>query len=132
MQTSRARRDVDGWRSTPSSAAARDLTPGEQLDVLRVIPRVSALSCPALWEGDPGEAGKARDLQSRWTRRPKTWDNYLDATRDCALYRRRGGFELSSVSEEELSFPLAFSILVHRDADQVLYYVCVYYVCVCV
>ncbi|KAK7104117.1 N-acetyllactosaminide beta-1,6-N-acetylglucosaminyl-transferase-like [Littorina saxatilis] len=49
----------------------------------------------------------------------KTTAEHRRATSDCGRYLQNGGFKLSSVSEEELSFPLAFSLLVYRDADQV-------------
>ncbi|KAL8578022.1 hypothetical protein ACOMHN_048798 [Nucella lapillus] len=43
----------------------------------------------------------------------------LERTANCTRYLLTSGFLFARVSQEELSFPLAFSILVHKDLEQV-------------
>ncbi|XP_070179377.1 beta-1,3-galactosyl-O-glycosyl-glycoprotein beta-1,6-N-acetylglucosaminyltransferase-like isoform X2 [Littorina saxatilis] len=97
---------------------SNNLSTHSAADVLQSLPRVSAVNCSLLWTGDKLELQKAQHSQANRTRKAKTTSEYRRATWDCGRYLQNGGFNLSSVSEEELSFPLAFSLLVYRDADQ--------------
>lgn len=83
------------------------------------LPTVSSVQCSLLWEGEPEELRRVQPLvnETRW--RPKSERDYLEATVNCTRYVLEGGFRAAAVSEEELSFPLAFSLLVYRDVEQV-------------
>ncbi|KAL8594816.1 hypothetical protein ACOMHN_047533 [Nucella lapillus] len=60
------------------------------------------------------------DLPSKQALWPRKQREYRQVTRDCSSYRKTFGFrDMTYVSPHELSFPLAFSILVYKDAEQV-------------
>ena len=44
---------------------------------------------------------------------------FTKLTKDCSLFKRERGYTDSPVSKEELDFPLAFSILFHKNLEQV-------------
>lgn len=47
--------------------------------------------------------------------------DYLNKTKNCTEYFLKEGYNLATVSEEETTFPLAFSLLVYKDVEQVVY-----------
>lgn len=81
------------------------------------IPR----NCNALFRGEVGEISKVAEAQKNW--KSSTYNKifnklYID-TYDCQKIRNEfeGNFY---VSEEEKSFPLAFSMTIHDDAQQIV------------
>lgn len=82
-----------------------------------LLPTAQHLQCPSLWEGDILAINNSR----KDARRPsgKKMKDFLEETLDCTSYLRKSGFRLAAVSQEETGFPLAFSLLVYRDVDQV-------------
>ncbi|KAK7088343.1 hypothetical protein V1264_022271 [Littorina saxatilis] len=89
------------------------------LDGVLITPKVRAVDCKLIWTGDKNETQKAIEVQKSINQTLKTLSQFRNSTWDCGRYIQHGGFNLASVSEEELSFPVAFSLLVYRDADQV-------------
>src|SRR6218665_712146 len=45
-------------------------------------------------------------------------EQYLDMTKDCALFKKERGYVQVPLSREEEDFPLAFSLAVYRDVEQ--------------
>ncbi|KAK7088332.1 hypothetical protein V1264_022261 [Littorina saxatilis] len=92
-----------------------------QIRAITIQPSNTPVSCKLMWEGNVKEINKGkfdkRNKPGSVTR--KTLPDYQNATNNCTHYRQSGGFELASLSQPEMSFPLAFSIVVYRDADQV-------------
>lgn len=83
------------------------------------FPSVSYWNCSCLWESDAdNHTGNATLLTTNVTRL-KTPQDYLAETQNCTRFVLHGGFKMAAVSEEELAFPLAFSLLVYKDLDQV-------------
>nr|KAG5703703.1 hypothetical protein BaRGS_022992 [Batillaria attramentaria] len=82
------------------------------------LPKVATSSCPRLWTGDVDAEylHKAESFRRNNTRRSR---DVVDDTLNCTSYVLNNGFRLASVSEEELSFPLAFSVLVYKEIAQV-------------
>ena len=85
-----------------------------------VLESALPVNCKALWNGDATEIRKAEKFQELWSRKvvPSPPEDSA-VTWNCPRVRQYSGHEQIYVSEEELSFPLAFSILVYRDAEQV-------------
>ncbi|KAK7484555.1 hypothetical protein BaRGS_00024187 [Batillaria attramentaria] len=81
-------------------------------------PRVTTVSCPRLWAGnvDAEYLRKAASVKTSVTRQSR---DLVQETLNCTSYILNNGFRSASVSEEELSFPLAFSLMVYRDVQQV-------------
>ncbi|XP_025092038.1 beta-1,3-galactosyl-O-glycosyl-glycoprotein beta-1,6-N-acetylglucosaminyltransferase 3-like [Pomacea canaliculata] len=74
------------------------------------------VNCTKVWQGVASEISLAKTLGSVPATRPKNF--YYKITKDCPTYRRLTGY-VEQVSEEEKAFPLAFSILLYKDVEQV-------------
>ncbi|XP_070172951.1 beta-1,3-galactosyl-O-glycosyl-glycoprotein beta-1,6-N-acetylglucosaminyltransferase-like isoform X2 [Littorina saxatilis] len=82
-------------------------------------PHVSRVNCRRAWDGDTTEVTKAKRMTKARQRPGTSLRQYERLTRNCSSYRQHGGFRtIASVAEEELSFPLAFNILVYKDVEQ--------------
>ncbi|XP_076457275.1 N-acetyllactosaminide beta-1,6-N-acetylglucosaminyl-transferase-like [Babylonia areolata] len=76
------------------------------------------VDCRQVWQGKEGEVRKAL-AQVNTTlpaRRPPGF--YRGITANCSLYRRQAGY-IKNVSAEEREFPLAFSLMVYKEPEQV-------------
>uniref|UniRef100_A0A8C6NUQ5 Beta-1,3-galactosyl-O-glycosyl-glycoprotein beta-1,6-N-acetylglucosaminyltransferase 3 n=1 Tax=Nothobranchius furzeri TaxID=105023 RepID=A0A8C6NUQ5_NOTFU len=56
-------------------------------------------------------------LSSRRRRSVVTEDFYMNATKDCSSYIKKQGFISVPLSEEEKSFPIAFSVVIHEKIE---------------
>lgn len=78
----------------------------------------SGVNCTAIFELEPSEIGKTLEL-----RRRRIYDlddeNFLAMTKDCANYKNLRQYDQKSFSKQEMDFPLAYSIVVHKDAINV-------------
>ncbi|EYC12090.1 hypothetical protein Y032_0048g1606 [Ancylostoma ceylanicum] len=74
------------------------------------------VSCEALFSGDEEEASMAKQLNYNGT---SIVDAILDGSDSCATIQRLFGF-FPTLSDEEREFPIAYAMLVHKDAAQVL------------
>ncbi|XP_025076189.1 beta-1,3-galactosyl-O-glycosyl-glycoprotein beta-1,6-N-acetylglucosaminyltransferase-like [Pomacea canaliculata] len=84
------------------------------------FPKVDAVNCTKIWRNDEQELRAAHDYQQSHGRQPtKNVHHYLQETGNCTSYLLNGGFLSASVDENELSFPLAFSLIVHSNVEQV-------------
>lgn len=66
------------------------------------------------------EGTKAEIKELLTSRRRKTTlseDFYINATKDCAAYIKNRGFISVPLSEEELNFPIAYSIVIHEKIE---------------
>uniref|UniRef100_UPI00398EF881 beta-1,3-galactosyl-O-glycosyl-glycoprotein beta-1,6-N-acetylglucosaminyltransferase 4-like n=1 Tax=Pristiophorus japonicus TaxID=55135 RepID=UPI00398EF881 len=76
------------------------------------------INCSAIYDCSPVEVGKTLEIRK---------DNIVDLededvelmTSDCAHYVSQRGYQNNLVSEEEQEYPLAFSLVVHKDAIMV-------------
>ena len=85
---------------------------------------VNGVNCDALFHGDSRAISKAIEYQSKAERyNPRLNqmpEGYLiNKTKDCLNYAKENHFITKPVSREEEDFPLAFSLLVYKDIDQV-------------
>ncbi|KAK7489420.1 hypothetical protein BaRGS_00019364 [Batillaria attramentaria] len=78
----------------------------------------NGLNCSRVWLGDQKEISRGqRELKDTTeARRPPGF--YANVTRNCSAYARETGY-IWNASREEESFPLAFSILLYKDVEQV-------------
>ena len=61
----------------------------------------------------------ARDIM---TAHPMTYiddEQFVELTADCAEFRRRRGYHLSPLNQEEAEFSIAYNIIMHRHVEQV-------------
>lgn len=83
------------------------------------LPVVTAVKCSSLWEDNKEELERAIPLVNTTRSRAKSVRDYLYDTENCKSYLLHTGFKRALVSELEKSFPLAFSLMVYKDAAQV-------------
>ncbi|XP_025092036.1 N-acetyllactosaminide beta-1,6-N-acetylglucosaminyl-transferase-like [Pomacea canaliculata] len=76
----------------------------------------SGVNCTKVWQGDVFEVSRAKRLSTLAARRPPGF--YDTIRKDCRTFRKVAGY-IEQVSEEEKAFPLAFSILLYKDVEQV-------------
>ncbi|XP_076836857.1 beta-1,3-galactosyl-O-glycosyl-glycoprotein beta-1,6-N-acetylglucosaminyltransferase 4-like [Brachyhypopomus gauderio] len=74
------------------------------------------ISCSDVYELEPAAVGRALALRKQGVVMESD-DSVVSATSDCALYLRR--YAQVRASEAERAFPLAYSLVVHKDAAMV-------------
>ncbi|KAL5005843.1 hypothetical protein ScPMuIL_017001 [Solemya velum] len=77
---------------------------------------VKGANCLKLVEGYEPEIAKAKYMTKAELIHPPY--DYVNMTRDCDNFKRVRGYVTESLSEEERSFPIAFSILMFKDVGQ--------------
>lgn len=87
-------------------------------------PKLTAENCTALILGETGRHRSTyrqhtTDTNAATSRPPRSMRELLALTENCTRYVLGTGFRFAQVSEEELSFPLAFSIMAYKDLEQV-------------
>lgn len=73
------------------------------------------INCSAIYNLDPVEVGKSLIIR-RKTMVEDTDETLLRLTRNCSVFTRVRGYDEVCVSEEERDFPLAYSLVVHKNA----------------
>ncbi|XP_069820734.1 beta-1,3-galactosyl-O-glycosyl-glycoprotein beta-1,6-N-acetylglucosaminyltransferase 4 [Dendropsophus ebraccatus] len=78
----------------------------------------SIINCTAIYELEPMEIGKSLQL-----RRRRIYDlddsNVVTMTNNCAAYKSLRHYHDKPISQEEKDFPIAYSLVVHKDAINV-------------
>ncbi|XP_068941285.1 beta-1,3-galactosyl-O-glycosyl-glycoprotein beta-1,6-N-acetylglucosaminyltransferase 4 isoform X1 [Petaurus breviceps papuanus] len=76
------------------------------------------INCSHIYEQEPVEIGKTLEI-----RRKDIIDlddeDVVEITRDCKIYQAIRRYHLKPVSKEEQRFPIAYSLVVHKDAIMV-------------
>ncbi|XP_007426444.3 beta-1,3-galactosyl-O-glycosyl-glycoprotein beta-1,6-N-acetylglucosaminyltransferase 4 isoform X1 [Python bivittatus] len=76
------------------------------------------INCSSIYDQDPMEIGKSLQIK-----RKKIIDledeDVVEMTSNCQVYRAIRKYHLKTVSPEEEEFPLAYSLVVHKDAIMV-------------
>nr|XP_057925560.1 beta-1,3-galactosyl-O-glycosyl-glycoprotein beta-1,6-N-acetylglucosaminyltransferase 4-like isoform X2 [Doryrhamphus excisus] len=76
------------------------------------------VNCSAIYELDPVEIGKALQMKQK-VRVDVDDDSTVSLTSDCQTFLQRRTYDGTPVSEVEHSFPLAYSLVVHKNAPMV-------------
>ena len=77
------------------------------------------VNCGKIYGGDEHEINKAQHLQVTQPRELIPDEHYLHLTEDCDEFITRRGYVMSSLTAEEEAYPLAYSIVVYKDIEQV-------------
>lgn len=86
---------------------------------VRVTEHAKNVNCAAMFAGVESEIANGMSyMASRDQPRPLEPADYIAMTTDCENFRRRRGYVLSGMSREEEEFPLAYSILMYKDIEQ--------------
>ncbi|NWV65454.1 GCNT4 acetylglucosaminyltransferase, partial [Malurus elegans] len=101
---------VEDFLSTSSYVRNRYSYPRDELQY--------EINCSSIYEQDPREIGKSLEI-----RRKEIIDladeDVVAVTSDCHVYRSLRKYHLKPVSPEEENFPIAYSLVVHKDAAMV-------------
>ncbi|KAK1892551.1 Beta-13-galactosyl-O-glycosyl-glycoprotein beta-16-N-acetylglucosaminyltransferase 4 [Dissostichus eleginoides] len=76
------------------------------------------INCTAIYELDPVEIGKALEIKRKVIVDVDD-DSTVRLTSDCQTFIRTRGYHEAPVSNAERSFPLAYSLVVHKNAPMV-------------
>ena len=77
--------------------------------------------CPAIFDGNKDAIETARKYVQSNPRHIIRDTEFLALTRNCSSFKTDKGYTKNPVSQEELEFPLAFSILFHKNLEHVEY-----------
>ena len=82
---------------------------------------VKHITCQQILFGNGNEAvyQVARDIMKA---HPVTYiddEKFIELTTDCVDFRRRRGYHLSPLNQEEAEFSIAYNIIMHRHVEQV-------------
>ena len=77
------------------------------------------LNCPAILDGNNDAIQMAKQYSHSNPRHPIQDREFTEVTKNCSGFKTETGYTDNRVSKEELDFPLAFSILFHKDLEQV-------------
>ncbi|XP_003810510.3 beta-1,3-galactosyl-O-glycosyl-glycoprotein beta-1,6-N-acetylglucosaminyltransferase 4 isoform X2 [Pan paniscus] len=76
------------------------------------------VNCSGIYEQEPLEIGKSLEIRRRDIIDLED-DDVVAMTSDCDIYQTLRGYAQKLVSKEEKSFPIAYSLVVHKDAVMV-------------
>uniref|UniRef100_A0AAZ3QC19 Beta-1,3-galactosyl-O-glycosyl-glycoprotein beta-1,6-N-acetylglucosaminyltransferase 4 n=2 Tax=Oncorhynchus tshawytscha TaxID=74940 RepID=A0AAZ3QC19_ONCTS len=76
------------------------------------------INCTAIYQLDPVEVGKSLEIRRKVIVDLED-DRLVSLTTDCQRYIETRGYDVIPVSEEERGFPLAYSLVVHKNAAMV-------------
>lgn len=76
------------------------------------------VNCSGIYEHEPLEIGKSLEIRKRNIIDLEDGD-VVTMTSDCDIYQTLRGYHEKLVSREEQAFPLAYSLVVHKDAIMV-------------
>ncbi|XP_072272371.1 beta-1,3-galactosyl-O-glycosyl-glycoprotein beta-1,6-N-acetylglucosaminyltransferase 4 [Pyxicephalus adspersus] len=78
----------------------------------------SSINCTAIYELEPSEIGKSLQVRKR-TIYDLSDEKVATVTKDCETYRNLRQYHHKIFSREEMDFPIAYSMVVHKDAISV-------------
>ncbi|KAG7320926.1 hypothetical protein KOW79_015341 [Hemibagrus wyckioides] len=76
------------------------------------------INCLDIYEMDPVALGKSLELRRKVPPTPSD-QSVVNVTLNCGQFLASRGYSKVQISEQELAFPLAFSLVVHKDAHMV-------------
>ncbi|XP_051533180.1 beta-1,3-galactosyl-O-glycosyl-glycoprotein beta-1,6-N-acetylglucosaminyltransferase 4-like [Myxocyprinus asiaticus] len=75
------------------------------------------INCSAIYEMEPVELGKSLAIRKKKSYLGPTDRQIANATSDCDWFVKSKGYDVRQVSQLEREFPLAYSLVVHKDAS---------------
>lgn len=79
----------------------------------------SLLSCRSLLSGNSASQIVAQSLMSKQPHSTESDESFINASLDCESFKHLRAYHVTPLTDEQTSFPLAFSLLVHKSAEQV-------------
>jgi len=100
-----------------TSLENRSAAAGGRYNVYIPYVSVPGINCAALFNGNIPEIARARIRQVMRPKLTISDDVYISAAADCTQYVTRRRFTMRPLSDEEATFPLAYSIVMFRDVE---------------
>lgn len=91
---------------------------GVTVGLSRIHNRRYDINCTAIYELDPVEIGKALEIKQKVIG-DEDDDRTVSLTSDCQAFIKTSGYNEVPVLDAERSFPLAYSLVVHKNAPMV-------------
>ena len=84
------------------------------------IDKTTLANCQAILSGDMTEINRSREIvnQREFTKVPIYEETYLDWTKDCDAFKKGRGYITVPLTKEEEDYPIAFSIAMYTDVEQ--------------
>lgn len=73
------------------------------------------IDCSAIYDMDPVEVGKSLVIRRKHAADDKD-ESLLNLTSNCSSFTQLRGYDKVCVSDEEMDFPIAYSLVVHKSA----------------
>uniref|UniRef100_A0A3P9ILS7 Si:dkeyp-87d8.8 n=1 Tax=Oryzias latipes TaxID=8090 RepID=A0A3P9ILS7_ORYLA len=90
--------------------------PTDQPEVLKSLPfHKYHINCSAVYDMDPVEIGKALIIRKN-KEREDTDESLAEFTENCPSFIKIRGYDDVCISDQEKDFPLAYSLVVHKNA----------------
>ncbi|CAG5122437.1 unnamed protein product [Candidula unifasciata] len=86
-------------------------------DISRRV-KVPVLDCAAIFKGSINATVAAKHVLSNISV-PLSDSFYLNLTEDCDVFQKQRGYIMSSLTDEEEQFPIAYSLMVYKDTEMV-------------
>lgn len=80
---------------------------------------VSHINCRALVKGNELEKLKALSFQKNHPKKPIPDKDFVHLTSDCSHFIKTRHYAMQPLSQEEAEFPIAYSLLIYKDIEQV-------------
>ncbi|CAG5122441.1 unnamed protein product, partial [Candidula unifasciata] len=90
-------------------------------ELLNSIPaqvKVNGVDCVAIFNGSKNETAAAKSI-ARNASEPLSDEFYINVTTDCVNFQKLRGYIMSSLTQEEEQFPIAYSIMAYKDSEMV-------------
>ncbi len=81
--------------------------------------RLATVNCKAMFEGSTEEIRRAKETLATSAKETNSEADYIRMTSDCESFVKNRGYLTQPLSKEEYDFPIAFSILIYKDVEQV-------------
>ncbi|KAM4809044.1 beta-1,3-galactosyl-O-glycosyl-glycoprotein beta-1,6-N-acetylglucosaminyltransferase 4-like [Rhinophrynus dorsalis] len=79
---------------------------------------VTDINCTSIFELDPSEIGKSLEIRKKGIADQQD-ENVVAMTNDCEVYKKQRHYDAKPISLMEKNFPVAYSMVVHKDAINV-------------
>ncbi|CAG5116301.1 unnamed protein product [Candidula unifasciata] len=95
-----------------------EMPEAERLMAIARNVQVAGVNCAAVLKGDKNQTTAALGMTQNVSI-PLSNSFYINLTTDCANFQQQRGYIMSSLTKEEEQFPIAYSLIVYKDAEMV-------------
>ena len=107
-------------KTNPIKHAHHDWSFMRRMYTIPLLPKTDKTNCNALLSGSQREIAMAKDIVNKreFTKVPICEETYLEWTQNCDSFKQNRGYITVPLTEEEEVFPIAFSLSMFTDVEQ--------------